>query len=49
MLLANKLVLDSSTPIYLAGHGGMLGRAVLKRLREGGFKNIVHNSNISLT
>jgi len=32
---------DKNTSIYLAGHRGMLGRAVLRRLREQGFKNII--------
>lgn len=32
---------DKNLSIYLAGHRGMLGRAVLKRLKEQGFKNII--------
>ena len=30
-----------NTKIFLAGHNGMVGSAILKKLRENGFKNIV--------
>ena len=33
--------LKKNTKIFLAGHNGMVGSAILKKLRENGFKNIV--------
>ena len=32
---------DLDAPIYVAGHAGLVGSAVVKRLREGGFTNIL--------
>ena len=33
--------LSKKTKIFLAGHNGMVGSAILKKLRDNGYKNII--------
>jgi len=34
-------VIDRDAPIFVSGHGGLVGSAILRRLREGGFRNVL--------
>ena len=36
-----KTVLRKSTRIYLAGHTGLVGSAILRALHEAGYENLV--------
>lgn len=45
---SNELPLDRKAPIFLAGHRGMLGSAVLKLLKEEGFNNIITRTSSEL-
>jgi GDP-L-fucose synthase len=40
--------LDTRTKIYISGHRGMVGSAILRRLREGGYGNLVTRSHAEL-
>ncbi len=40
--------LKKNTKIFLAGHNGMVGSAILKKLRENGFKNVILRSRKQL-
>ncbi len=40
--------LKKNTKIFLAGHNGMVGSAILKKLRESGFKNVILRSRKQL-
>ena len=39
---------DKDTPIYLAGHGGMVGRALHRLLEAEGYRNIITRSHAEL-
>ncbi|MDD2658572.1 MAG: GDP-L-fucose synthase [Methylococcales bacterium] len=41
-------MLDRQIKIYVAGHRGMVGSAIVKQLNEGGFKNIVSRTHAEL-
>ncbi len=41
-------MLDKQIKIYVAGHRGMVGSAIVKQLNEGGFKNIVSRTHAEL-
>jgi len=40
-ILTCQTPFDQNTKIYLAGHSGMVGSAILRRLQEGGYCNII--------
>ena len=40
--------LEKHAPIYVAGHRGMVGSAIVRRLRAGGYENIVTRDRASL-
>ncbi len=40
--------LDLKSKIYVAGHGGMVGSAILRRLQAGGYTNLVTRSHAQL-
>jgi GDP-L-fucose synthase len=48
LLSPRKRHLDRDEPIYLAGHRGMLGTALLKLLKEKGFNNILARTSREL-
>src|SRR5688572_6587898 len=33
--------IDNSAPVFVAGHGGLVGSAILRRLRADGFTNVL--------
>jgi GDP-L-fucose synthase len=33
--------MDRNAPVYVAGHGGLVGSAVVRRLEHDGFTNIL--------
>lgn len=37
----NLIIMNKSSKIYVAGHTGLLGTALLKKLKENGFNNII--------
>lgn len=39
---------DSSARVYVAGHGGLVGSAVVRRLREAGYRDLVLRSSAEL-
>ena len=41
-------MINSNDKIYIAGHNGMVGSAIIKRLRQQGFVNIVTRSSLEL-
>ena len=43
-----KLYVKKSDRIFLAGHNGLVGRSVLKKLKIDGYENIVTSSKKSL-
>ena len=47
MTITNSL-LDLKSKIYVAGHGGMVGSAILRRLQAGGYTNLVTRSHAQL-
>ena len=44
-------MIEKSTKIFLAGHNGLVGSAILRRLKKNGFKNIItiNRPNLDLT
>lgn len=40
--------MDSSAKIYVAGHRGLVGSALVKRLREGGYANLIFRTSQEL-
>ena len=40
--------MEKNSKIFLAGHGGMVGSAILKKLQEAGYKNIVTRTHQEL-
>jgi len=40
--------MDKNTKVYVAGHRGMVGSAILRRLQDDGFKNIVTRTHAEL-
>jgi GDP-L-fucose synthase len=46
--LNKRFLMDSSTKIYIAGHNGMVGSAVVRLLIKRGFKNIILRSRKDL-
>jgi GDP-L-fucose synthase len=44
-------VIEKNSKIFLAGHGGLVGSAILRRLKKFGFKNIItiNRSDLDLT
>lgn len=47
MTITNSLF-DPTSKIYVAGHGGMVGSAILRRLQAGGYANLVTRSHAQL-
>lgn len=47
MTITNSLP-DLTSKIYVAGHGGMVGSAILRRLQAGGYTNLVTRSHAEL-
>lgn len=47
MTITNSL-LDPDSKIYVAGHGGMVGSAILRRLQSGGYTRLVTRSRAEL-
>ena len=45
------MIVNYSSKIYVAGHKGLVGSAIVKRLKERGFKNIItiDKSKLDLT
>lgn len=43
-----QVMLDRDAPIYVAGHGGLVGSAVMRRLEAAGFTNILTASRARL-
>ena len=41
-------MLNKNSKIYLAGHNGLVGSAILRRLKKKGFKNIIYKSKKEL-
>lgn len=41
-------MLDQSTPIFVAGHQGMVGQAVLRKLSSGGYQNLITRTRAQL-
>jgi GDP-L-fucose synthase len=41
-------ILKNTTPIYLAGHRGLVGSAVLRRLEAGGYTNVLTRTHAQL-
>ena len=39
---------DTSTPIYIAGHNGMVGSAIWRRLKDEGYSNLIGRSSKEL-
>lgn len=37
----SKIVMEKQSKIYIAGHGGMVGSAILRKLKSEGFDNII--------
>ena len=44
-------MIEKNAKIFLAGHGGLVGSAILRRLKKYGFKNIItiNRSDLDLT
>lgn len=40
--------MDPSTPVFVAGHGGLIGSAVLRRLRQDGYTNLLVRTRAEL-
>jgi GDP-L-fucose synthase len=40
--------MDRNAPVYVAGHGGLVGSAVVRRLEQDGFTNILTASRVQL-
>ena len=40
--------MDQSEKIYVAGHNGMVGSAIVRKLHEKGFLNIISRSSTEL-
>ena len=41
-------MIKKSDPIYLAGHKGLLGSAIYRKLIENGYKNIITRTDLQL-
>ena len=41
-------MLNKNSKIYLAGHKGLVGSAILRRLKKKGFRNIIYRSKNEL-
>jgi GDP-L-fucose synthase len=41
-------MMDSSSKIYVAGHRGMVGSAIVRKLQSGGFKNLITRTSAEL-
>lgn len=46
MIITNKITKQSK--IYVAGHNGMLGSAIIRRLKQSGYSNIITRSHAEL-
>ena len=42
------MLMDKSSRIYIAGHTGLVGSSILRRLQEGGFNNLVYKKSKDL-
>ncbi|SEO63941.1 GDP-L-fucose synthase [Paenibacillus sp. OV219] len=40
--------MDKSSTIYIAGHRGLVGSAILRELEKSGYKNLIHRSSTEL-
>jgi GDP-L-fucose synthase len=40
--------MDKQDKIYVAGHHGMVGRAIVRKLKEQGFENIIGQNSHEL-
>ena len=43
-----KSCMDQTDKIYVAGHNGMVGSAIVRKLRKQGFTNIITRSSVEL-
>ncbi len=48
MVGATNVVVDKNAKIYIAGHRGMVGSAIMRRLQQGGYTNIVGRTHEEL-
>lgn len=48
MNFRNKLLMKISSKIYIAGHRGMVGSAILRNLQEKGFSNLIFRTSAEL-
>ena len=44
----NKIMIDLNAKIYIAGHRGMVGSAIVKQLTEAGYQNLVTRTHAEL-
>src|SRR5690349_12988294 len=48
MITMNSKILDSKSKIYVAGHRGLVGSAIVRNLHEKGYKNILARTHAEL-
>ena len=41
-------MLNKSSKIYIAGHNGLVGSAILRKLKKDGYKNIIYKDRKQL-
>ena len=41
-------MIDFKSKIYVAGHNGLVGSAIVRKLKEKGYKNIIYNERKKL-
>lgn len=44
----NKIIMDKNSKIYIAGHRGMVGSAIIRKLQSEGYKNIITRTSKEL-
>jgi GDP-L-fucose synthase len=44
----SKIIMNKNTKLYIAGHRGMVGSAIMRRLREAGYTNFVIRTHAEL-
>ena len=43
-----KKVINLKSKIYIAGHNGLVGSAILRKLKQKGYKNIIYSDKKKL-